>query len=124
MDSIRRRGHRVSWCPVSTLDLRKVARGIQRFGSPWKLTVLAYLSERPLRFNELLRLGEADGLNARTLSRVLRSLSTQGLVNRDVIGTQPVAVQYTSTEKGRRIGQLLGGFQDLESDPDLRDVQL
>jgi DNA-binding HxlR family transcriptional regulator len=104
--------------------VRKVARGIQRFGSPWKLTVLAYLGERPLRFNEILRLGDGDGLNARTLSRVLRALASQGLVNRDVIGTQPVAVQYALTEKGRRLGGLLTGFQDLESDPNLRGVQL
>jgi len=86
--------------------------------------VLAYLGEKPLRFNEILRLGETAGLNARTLSRVLKALALQGLVNREVIGTQPIAVQYTLTAKGRRIGSILTGFQDLESDVDLRDVQL
>ncbi len=104
--------------------MRKVARGIQRFASPWKLTVLAYLDREPLRFNEILRLGEGNGLNARTLSRVLRALADQGLVNREVIGTQPVAVQYTLTERGLRLGRLLAGFGNLESDPDLRDVHL
>jgi len=108
----------------SAFDVHKVAKGIQRFGSPWKLTVLAYLGEKPLRFNEILRLGEAAGLNARTLSRVLKALALQGLVNREVIGTQPIAVQYTLTAKGGRIGALLARFQDLESDVDLRDVQL
>ena len=109
---------------MSAPDVRKIARGIQRFGSPWKLTVLAYLGERPLRFNEILRSGEADGLNARTLSRVLRDLTLQGLVNRDVLGTQPIAVQYTLTERGKRIGSLLSAFQNLELDRDLREVQL
>jgi DNA-binding HxlR family transcriptional regulator len=99
-------------------------RGIQRFGSPWKLTVLAYLGERPLRFNEILRFGEVDGLNARTLSRVLKALAGQGLVSREVIGTQPVAIQYSLTETGRRLRRLHAEFQDLESDPSLRQVQL
>ena len=104
--------------------MRTVAKGIQRFGSPWKLTVLAYLGERPLRFNEILRFGEGDGLNARTLSRVLKILAGQGLVNREVIGTQPIAVQYSLTELGRRIGRLLDEFQNLEADSALRDVRL
>jgi DNA-binding HxlR family transcriptional regulator len=108
---------------VSAPDPRKVARGILRFGSPWKLTVLAYLGERPLRFNEILRFGEGDGLNARTLSRVLKTLAVQGLVNREVIGTQPIAVQYSLTEIGRRMGRLLAEFQNLEGEPSLRDVQ-
>lgn len=86
--------------------------------------MLANLGEKPLRLNEILRGGEREGLTAGTLSRVLRAPTSLGLVNREVLGTQPVAVQYTLTEKGRRIGPLLGGFQDLESDPDLREVQL
>lgn len=109
---------------VPAPDVRRVARGIQRFGSPWKLTTLAYLGAKPLRFNEILRLGEEDGLNARTLSRVLKTLAEIGLVNREVIGTQPIAIQYTRTEKGDRIGRVLVGFQGLELDPDLRDVHL
>lgn len=102
----------------------RIARGIQRFGSPWKLTVLAYLLGPPLRFNEILRMGEADGLNARTLSRTLRALADQGLVNREVIGTQPVAVQYSLTEKGQHLRRLLAAFAESGEDAALRDVQL
>lgn len=105
-------------------DARKIARGIQRFASPWKLTLLAYLLERPLRFNEILRMGEEDGLSARTLSRTLKALADQGLVNREVIETQPFAVRYGLTEKGLRVGRLLVGFRELDEDPSLRDVQL
>lgn len=69
-------------------------------------------------------MGEKNGLNARTLSRTLKALADQGLVNREVIETQPVAVQYALTEKGARVGHLLAGFQELEEDPSLKDVQL
>ena len=105
-------------------DARKIGKGIQRFGSPWKLTVLAYLGADPLRFNEILRPGEADGLNARTLSRVLNHLAGAGLVNGEVIGTQPVAVQYSLTAKGARLGRLLDAYGDLEADPELKDLDL
>lgn len=105
-------------------DLHTVTKGIQRFGSPWKLTVLAYLLERPMRSSEILRVGEGDGLNSRTLSRALKGLADQGLVNRSVIGTHPVAVRYSVTEKGTGLGRLLAGFADANANPDLRDVGL
>jgi DNA-binding HxlR family transcriptional regulator len=109
---------------VPAPDVRKIVQGVQRFGSPWKLTVLAYLGDKPLRFNEILRFGEGDGLNARTLSRVLKMLAAQGLVIREVMGTLPVAVQYSLTETGRRMGPLLAQFQELESDSLLGGVHL
>lgn len=109
---------------MSSPDVRKVVQGIQRFGSPWKLTVLAYLGDKALRFNEILRFGEGDGLNARTLSRVLKVLAAQNLVIREVIGTQPIAVQYSLSEMGRRMGPLLARFQELQSDDLLRNVHL
>lgn len=107
---------------VPPSDIRKIARGILRFGSPWKLTILAYLGDKPLRFNEILRFGEEDGLNARTLSRSLKILAVQGLVNREVIGTEPIAVQYMLTERGRRFGRLLREFRDLDSDPAIQGI--
>jgi len=45
-------------------------------------------------------------------------------VNREVIGTQPVAVQYSLTERGARFRALLDAFGDLEADPTLRDLEL
>lgn len=105
-------------------DPHGIARSIQRFGSPWKLTVLAYLLERPLRFNEILRMGERDGLNARTLSRTLKALVDRGLVTREILETQSLAVQYSITEMGARLGHLLAAFADLEADPGLRDLEL
>jgi DNA-binding HxlR family transcriptional regulator len=106
------------------VDVRETLQGIQRFASPWKLTVLAILGGKPLRFNEILRIGEDSGLNARTLSRVLKALAAQGLVVREVIGTQPMAVQYTLSELGRRMSSLLVQFQELQADGLLRNVRL
>lgn len=107
---------------VPPSDIRRIARGIQRFGSPWKLTILAYLGDKPLRFNEILRFGEEDGLNARTLSRALKALAGHGLVNREVMGTEPIAVQYTLTERGRKFGRLLDEFQFLDGDSSVQGI--
>jgi DNA-binding HxlR family transcriptional regulator len=73
-------------------EICSLVRGIKRAGSPWNLIVAAYLLDRPLRFNEILRLGKADELNARTLSRVLRNMAEEGLVKRKVVNIQPFAV--------------------------------
>lgn len=37
---------------------------------------MAYLIEGPMRHNEILRMGRTEKLNSRTLSRVLKELST------------------------------------------------
>ncbi len=73
---------------------------IHRIGSEWKLIVIRYLMDRPLRFNQLLRLSGAD---SKTLSRVLRQLEAEGLVRREVISTRPFAVEYSLTDKAREL---------------------
>jgi DNA-binding HxlR family transcriptional regulator len=54
-----------------------------------------------MRFNELLE--AATGVDPRSLSRVLKFLASEGIVWRDVLSTQPFAVQYSLTEKGRQL---------------------
>ena len=66
-----------------------------------RLVVIRYLLERPMRFNELLE--AATGVDPRSLSRVLKFLGSEDIVWRDVLSTQPFAVQYSLTEKGRQL---------------------
>ena len=70
-------------------------------GNELRLAVVSSLIQRPLRFNELLE--TAAGLDSKSLSRVLKYLGSEGIVHRDVLNTQPVAVQYSLTEKGRQL---------------------
>src|SRR5438445_112833 len=64
-----------------------------------------------LRFNDRLRKGKPDDLNARTLSRTLKYLQNMGIVERRVTGTEPFSVVYSLTEKGRDLGDILSAYR-------------
>lgn len=101
-------------------EICAVIRGIKMFGSPWQLVVIAYLLDRPLRFNELLRIGKDDGLNARTLSRTLKSLVENRLIEREIINSQPIGVQYSLTRGGKKLTRLLDTYRELDQEGVLR----
>jgi DNA-binding HxlR family transcriptional regulator len=74
---------------------------IKRVGIECRLVVVIHLLMRPMRFNELLRIG--IGIDPKTLSRVLKYLVSEGIVQRNVLSTQPFEVQYALTEKGKQL---------------------
>jgi DNA-binding HxlR family transcriptional regulator len=67
----------------------------------WSLRVLAALCERPLRFNALRR--AIPGLTQKSLTSTLRRLERNGIVQRDVIGTRPIAVEYSVAPLGKSL---------------------
>src|SRR5467141_3694637 len=77
----------------------------RKIGNQWRLIVIRYLLERPMRFNELLRV--ACAIDAKTLSRVLKYLVSEKIVRRDVLGTQPFTVRYALTDKGEQIRPIM-----------------
>jgi DNA-binding HxlR family transcriptional regulator len=58
-----------------------------------------------MRFNELLRV--ACGIDAKTLSRVLKYLTAEQIVRRDVLDTQPFTVRYALTDKGEQVRPIM-----------------
>ena len=64
-----------------------------------------------MRFNDLLRKGKPDDLNPRTLSRTLKYLQQMGIVEREVVGTEPFSVAYRLTEKGRDLSDVLSAYR-------------
>jgi DNA-binding HxlR family transcriptional regulator len=77
----------------------------RKIGNQWRLIVIRYLLERPMRFNELLRV--ACEIDPKTLSRVLKYLASEKIVRREVLGTQPFTVQYALTDKGEQIRPIM-----------------
>ena len=65
----------------------------------WSLQVLAELCDRPSRFNELRR--AIPAVTQKSLTATLRRLERNGVVAREVLGTRPVAVQYSITPLGK-----------------------
>jgi len=75
---------------------------IEMIGRRWTGAILCALTERPLRFGELARV--VPGLSDRLLSRRLRELEREGLVEREVEPGSPVRVTYSLTPAGADLG--------------------
>lgn len=70
----------------------------------WSLQVLDALCERPRRFNELRR---AVPATQKSLTATLRRLERNGMVERLVVSTRPVAVEYRISPLGRTLQDLV-----------------
>jgi DNA-binding HxlR family transcriptional regulator len=71
----------------------------------WKLLILLALSGGPLRFKEIQR--EVGGITAKMLSKELKDLELNELVQRTVYDTIPVAVEYSRTAYGASLNKVL-----------------
>ncbi|RSS47088.1 helix-turn-helix domain-containing protein [Streptomyces sp. WAC08241] len=67
----------------------------------WSLAVLNELCERPCRFNELRR--AIPQVTQKSLTATLRRLERNGVIDREVISTRPVAVRYRITSLGKTL---------------------
>lgn len=80
---------------------RTVTEVLARVGDKWSMQVVMSLGSGSLRFNELLR--AVAGISQRMLTRTLRNLERDGLVNRTVTPTVPPRVDYALTPLGRSL---------------------
>ncbi|HLS74806.1 MAG TPA: helix-turn-helix domain-containing protein [Actinomycetaceae bacterium] len=71
----------------------------------WSLLVLDTLCESPRRFNELRR--AIPAVTQKSLTATLRRLERNGMVDRVVISTRPVAVEYRISELGTTLQELI-----------------
>ena len=74
---------------------------IELIGKRWTGAIVCALTDGPLRFGELVR--AVPGLSDRLLSRRLRELEDEGLVEREVEASSPVRVTYSLTEAGAEL---------------------
>ncbi|MEU3310664.1 winged helix-turn-helix transcriptional regulator [Nocardiopsis sp. NPDC055551] len=71
----------------------------------WSLLVLDKLCESPRRFNELRRV--IPTVSQKSLTTTLRRLERNGMVERVVISTRPVAVEYRISALGNTLQELI-----------------
>ncbi|MFE3630229.1 winged helix-turn-helix transcriptional regulator [Streptomyces goshikiensis] len=67
----------------------------------WSLSVLNELCERPCRFNELRR--AVPQVTQKSLTATLRRLERNGVIEREIVSTRPVAVSYRITPLGKTL---------------------
>jgi DNA-binding HxlR family transcriptional regulator len=84
-------------CPSRTV--------LERVTSKWGLLVLIALSEGEQRWSDLRR--RADGISEKMLAQTLKTLVSDGLVNRHVQETIPPRVDYSLTSRGYEVSALL-----------------
>ena len=79
-------------------------------GGKWKGSILWYLKDGPLRFNDIARL--LAGASRKMVNTRLKELEEMGLVTRHVLCDRPIAVQYEITEFGRSALTVLNKLKD------------
>ncbi|WLG82445.1 helix-turn-helix domain-containing protein [Pseudomonas cucumis] len=79
-----------------------------RIGDKWTLKVVDALVHRPIRYNEIHQ--AVAGISQRMLTRTLKGLEQDGLINRTMYLTIPPRVEYELTELGQ---QLIVALQSL-----------
>lgn len=76
----------------------------------WTIYILYLLSDGPIRFNQLKRLIPEE-ITHTSLSRILKSMETHGLIVRTSYpGAQP-KVEYSLSEIGRQFGSVLDSIE-------------
>jgi DNA-binding HxlR family transcriptional regulator len=82
-----------------------VARTAKIIGGKWTLLIIRDLAPGVKRFNQLER--SLRGISPRTLSERLRSLEEQGIITRQTFAEVPPRVEYSLTEKGRDLVEVV-----------------
>lgn len=67
----------------------------------WTLEILFQLRGEPLRYGELRR--ALDGVSSKVLAARLKELVEKGVLEREVLPTNPPTVEYALTEMGREL---------------------
>jgi len=94
---------------IHTAEACKEARMAMRdtldiVGGKWKLVLISIMREGTFRFNELTKLSE---ISPRILSKELKELEMNGLVERTVLDTRPVTVEYSLTPYSQTLSEVI-----------------
>jgi len=89
-------------CPKTALSIKDALEAIE---GRWKLLILFALSGGNKRFGQLSK--EVAGITDKTLSKELKNLEANKLINRAVYDTFPPTVEYSITAHGRSLEKVM-----------------
>ena len=93
------------------VQIRALTDTMQLLSGKWKLIILGTLLRNgTMRFMELKR--TLSGIAPKKLSKDLQDLELNQLVKREVMNTKPITVEYSITEHGRTLDNLIGEVID------------
>ena len=82
-------------------DCRAVSEILSRIGDKWTIQVVVALRPGPHRFNEIKR--RVGGISQQMLTRTLKALERDGMVERTVHPDTPPRVEYALTPLGHSL---------------------
>jgi len=84
--------------------IRAIDDTMELLSGKWKLPILARLCYKPMRYSEIL--SDIEPLSGKVLSRELKDLEINGLINRHVSLSKPVSVTYSVSDYGMSLRDL------------------
>ena len=91
--------------------MRAVQDSMDVLNGKWKIPIISsmcFYNKR--RFSDILK--DIDGISNRMLSKELKDLEINQLVQRTVLDTQPVTVQYQLTEHGLTLKTIIDNLTE------------
>ena len=76
----------------------------------WKVLIIRDLLEKEKRYSELMK--SVVGISDKVLAKNLRELEQDGIINRKVYAVVPPKVEYSLTEKGQELKQILKEMEE------------
>lgn len=89
-------------CPKTMLSIKDALEALE---GRWKLLILFALSDGPKRFGALSK--AVPGISDKTLSKELKSLEANRLIDRAIRHAFPPMVEYSITDHGRSLEKVL-----------------
>ena len=89
-------------CPKTALSIKDALEALE---GRWKLLILFSLSTGNKRFMQISK--EVSGITDKTLSKELKHLEANKLINRDVYDTFPPTVEYSITAHGKSLERVM-----------------
>jgi DNA-binding HxlR family transcriptional regulator len=83
---------------------------LDRVADRWTTLVLGVLARGPHRYGQIAR--ATEGVSPRVLSRTLRDLERDGLVERTLLTVTPPAVEYALTPLGATLDAVIRPLRD------------
>ncbi|MDI6539633.1 helix-turn-helix domain-containing protein [Pantoea ananatis] len=88
--------NRIAFCPNRII--------LDQISDKWSVLVILTVMEKPIRFNDIRR--NIGGISQKALTQCLRKLERNGIVERWVVATSPIAVEYRMTPLGQSLDKI------------------
>ncbi|HHP5605344.1 TPA: winged helix-turn-helix transcriptional regulator [Bacillus paranthracis] len=84
----------------------KIERSFELIGKRWTGLIIYVLMSGPKRFSEIHSM--IPDLSKRMLTERMKELEDNDIVIRHVLAERPVRIEYSLTQKGAALGEILG----------------